>query len=66
MNEPPATLTVHPRPEEAPALLYVHSDAGAVTRVDQAAPPVAREHTLCRALLVHALALLDAEGDGPC
>lgn len=52
---------------EGPALLYVHqdhtTDTRTVTRVDHSAPHEpdnsGRERALCRALLVHALHLLD-------
>ncbi|MFI1957025.1 hypothetical protein ACH46L_03790 [Streptomyces althioticus] len=44
-----------------PTLLYVHDrQIGDSTFVDQQAPTDPRERALCRALLVHALALLDA------
>ena len=57
---------------DGPALLYVHqdhtTDTRTVTRVDHAAVPSfpnsGREAGLCRALLLHALHLLDeAEGN---
>lgn len=46
--------------DAGPALLYVHDrQAGDSTFVDQQAPTDPRERALCRALLLHALALLD-------
>lgn len=43
----------------APRLVYAHSDGQSLTQVDYVAPEDARERAICRALLVHALALLD-------
>lgn len=56
--------------ESGPALYYVHSDQKAVTRVDlvpveamgnqdPARMPTSRERAICKALLIHALELLD-------
>jgi len=57
--------------DQGPALYYVHSDGSSITRVDLVAPevrlapglawvlPADRERALCRALLTHALAVLD-------
>ncbi|EMF31107.1 hypothetical protein H114_00722 [Streptomyces gancidicus BKS 13-15] len=47
--------------DAGPTLLYVHDrEFGSATFVDQQAPTDPRERALCRALLLHALALLDA------
>lgn len=59
-------------PDEGPALWYVHSGSGAVTRVDARLPeavagplpggelrPTSRERAILRALLVHVLESLD-------
>lgn len=42
-----------------PTLLYVHTDPGSSTFVDKKPLDDPRERALCRALLLHALALLD-------
>lgn len=42
-----------------PTLLYVHTDEGSSTFVDKQPPDDPRERAICRALLLHALALLD-------
>lgn len=43
-----------------PTLLYVHTDEGSSTFVDKAPPDDPRERAICRALLLHALRVLDA------
>lgn len=51
--------------ERGPALIYASSTGDAITLVDHAVVTDPRERAICRALLVHALALLDdnaAEG----
>ncbi|MFJ8583663.1 hypothetical protein ACIRD2_03245 [Streptomyces sp. NPDC093595] len=52
--------TFHVSSEIGPALVYCHTDRGSVTAVDRQAPSDPRERAVCRALLIHALALLDA------
>ncbi len=56
-------LTVHIPGQRTPALYYASSEAGdgthTVVRVDKLPPEDPRERALCRALLTHALALLD-------
>ncbi|GHC36861.1 MULTISPECIES: hypothetical protein [Streptomyces rochei group] len=51
------------KPEHGPALVYISSPAlngtHAIARVDLNAVETPRERALCRALLHHALALLD-------
>lgn len=51
--------TMHISSEIGPALVYCHSDRGSLTAIDHMAPSDARERAICRALLVHALALID-------
>ncbi|GAA0500760.1 hypothetical protein [Streptomyces olivaceiscleroticus] len=46
---------------DGPSLHYHHSDRQCVTTIDRGAVTDPRERAICRALLVHALALLDAE-----
>ncbi|WP_432140157.1 hypothetical protein [Streptomyces sp. bgisy154] len=58
MTKPPIEICV--RSDVGPALLYVHTDNGSSTFVDKNAPVSARERAICRALLQHALRLLDA------
>ena len=53
--------------QRGPALYYASTEAGdgiaTVTRIDRQPPEDLRERALCRALLTHALTLLDqAEG----
>jgi hypothetical protein len=48
------------RADLGPTLLYVHTDDGTSTFVDKDVPTDPRERAICRALLLHALALLDA------
>ena len=43
----------------APGLVYAHCDGETFTAADMAAPMDLRERAICRALLLHALALLD-------
>jgi hypothetical protein len=52
--------TLHVSSEIGPALVYCHTDRGSVTAVDHQPPSDPRERAVCRALLLHALALLDA------
>jgi hypothetical protein len=46
-------------PSMAPRLVYAHTDGQGVTNVDRAPVNDPRERALCRALLTHALRLLD-------
>lgn len=57
--EPPA-LDIGIKGDCGPTLLYVHTEHGSSTFVDKTAPTDPRERALCRALLVHALTVLDA------
>ncbi|WP_030764830.1 hypothetical protein [Streptomyces sp. NRRL F-2664] len=43
-----------------PTLVYLSTYGTAITKVDEQAPADPRERAICRALLQHALALLDA------
>lgn len=53
-------LDISLRGDCGPALLYVHTDEGSSSFVDKQPPDDPRERAICRALLLHALALLDA------
>ena len=53
-------LDIGVRGDCGPTLLYVHTDAGSSTFVDKQPPDDPRERAICRALLLHALALLEA------
>lgn len=46
--------------DQGPSLVYAHTDRSGVTAIDRMAPSDARERAVCRGLLQHALALLDA------
>ena len=52
-------LDIGIRGDAGPTLLYVHTDPGSSTFVDKQPPDGPRERAICRALLLHALALLD-------
>jgi hypothetical protein len=52
-------LDIGLRGDCGPTLLYVHTDEGSSTFVDKQPPADPRERAICRALLLHALALLD-------
>lgn len=43
-----------------PSLVYTCTDRSGITAIDRMAPTDPRERAVCRALLQHALALLDA------
>ncbi|GGZ83199.1 hypothetical protein [Streptomyces rubiginosohelvolus] len=60
----PAAFTV--TAERGPCLIYASSTGDAITLVDQMVVSSPRERAICRALLVHSLALLDGtEGSAP-
>ncbi|MER6602527.1 hypothetical protein [Streptomyces parvus] len=46
---------------QGPCLLYASSRGDTITPVDHAVVTDPRERAICRALLVHALALLDGD-----
>lgn len=62
MPEQPTAITI--TSDRGPSLVYASSDARSATPVDQQAVSDPRERAICRALLVHALALLDAAHQG--
>lgn len=47
--------------DRGPCIVYASSTGDAITLADQMVVSDPRERAICRALLVHALALLDAE-----
>ncbi|MET9055259.1 hypothetical protein ABZW50_29340 [Streptomyces bacillaris] len=53
----PAAFTV--TAERGPCVIYASSTGDAITLVDQMVVSDPRERAICRALLVHALALID-------
>jgi hypothetical protein len=55
-QEPPGFFIT---PNIAPRLVYAHSDGQSTTNVDRIPVDDPRERALCRALLTHALQLLD-------
>lgn len=61
----PATTAFTVTADRGPCLVYASSDAQAVTLVDHQVVTDPRERAICRALLVHALALLDAAAEEP-
>lgn len=49
--------------DAGPALCYLSTNGTAFTKVDEQAPDNTRERAVCRALLHHAIALLDQADD---
>lgn len=48
-----------------PGITYQHTDGATTCRADEQPPNGARERAVCRALLVHAITLIDSATDHP-